>query len=203
MIGKIKKAIDSIDDIENLKKEIRTEISFIKKEFRNSKQVFDEAINEIRKNSEEQKSQNNLLLTEQKDSIKEVKNLSDDFNKVLNDFKLMSNNIQKKVIQEAVVEIKKEISVYINNIKEKTNNLNEASKEIVDISKNISEILKIFNELKEISKNLKKEDFELSKYAEKLRENDKEKLELMRKIDNLERLIAKQRNNSSKNMPKY
>ena len=37
------------------------------------------------------------------------------------------------------------------------------------------------------------EDFELSKHAQMLRNNDKEKLELMKKIDTLERLIARQR----------
>ena len=38
---------------------------------------------------------------------------------------------------------------------------------------------------------IKKEDFELTKYARHLMEADKEKLELMRKIDTLERLVSK------------
>ena len=37
----------------------------------------------------------------------------------------------------------------------------------------------------------KKEDFELGNLARHLTEMDREKLELMRKIDNLERLVSK------------
>ena len=43
-----------------------------------------------------------------------------------------------------------------------------------------------------IKKNhIKKEDFELTKFARNLAEMDKEKLDLMRKIDTLERLVSK------------
>jgi len=49
------------------------------------------------------------------------------------------------------------------------------------------------NKFSDISKNIKKEDYELTKFANQLLDLDKEKLELMRKIDTLERLIAKQR----------
>ena len=49
------------------------------------------------------------------------------------------------------------------------------------------------NKFTEISRNIKQGDFELTKYANKLLEADKEKLELMRKIDTLERLISKMR----------
>ena len=43
----------------------------------------------------------------------------------------------------------------------------------------------------EISKNIRKEDFELTKFARHLLEMDREKLELMRKIDTMERLVSK------------
>ena len=49
------------------------------------------------------------------------------------------------------------------------------------------------DKFKEIASQVNKGDFELKKCADELRKGDKEKLELMRKIDNLERLVSKMR----------
>ena len=45
----------------------------------------------------------------------------------------------------------------------------------------------------DISRNIKKEDFELVRHSRNLAEMGREKLELMRKIDNLERMLSKMR----------
>ena len=47
------------------------------------------------------------------------------------------------------------------------------------------------NKFIEISRSIKEEDFELTKFARHLMDMDREKLELMRKIDTLERLVSK------------
>jgi hypothetical protein len=40
---------------------------------------------------------------------------------------------------------------------------------------------------------IKKEDFELTKFANKIFETDREKLDLMKKIDSMERLVGERR----------
>jgi len=58
------------------------------------------------------------------------------------------------------------------------------------VARRTSEISVLLNNIAEIGRRIKKEDFELSRYANEIWRADKEKLELMRKIDTLERLIA-------------
>ena len=48
----------------------------------------------------------------------------------------------------------------------------------------------LFDKFMEISRNIKAKDFEMEKFAAELLKRDQEKLELMRKIDTLERMLA-------------
>lgn len=199
MLDKIKKAITSIDEVQTIKKELLN----VKKELSSSKKIFDETLKEFENALSKQNEQNSIALKEKDQSIKKIKNIAEEFEKSLNEFKIMKSNLQTKVVQEVSSDIKKELNVYVMNVKEKISQLDEAGKEILKVSENTSEMLKVFSDLRDISKKINKEDFILSKHAEELRRNDNEKLELMKKIDNLERLIAKQRKSNNKAMPKY
>lgn len=52
-------------------------------------------------------------------------------------------------------------------------------------------LLKEVQKLQEITKNLNAKDFELSKHAKELHLKDQEKLRLMKRVDDLEKLLAK------------
>lgn len=58
---------------------------------------------------------------------------------------------------------------------------------LIYVSKNVEKLQQ------EITKDIKKEDFELTKFINKVNEENREKLELMKKIDTLERLIGRMR----------
>ncbi len=199
MLDKIRKAMTSIDEVQTIKKELLN----VKKELSNSKNAFDDALVEIKESVKKQTKEHLDILKKKEDSIVRINNVASEFEKSLNEFKTMKSNLQNKVIQDVSQEIKKELNVYIMNVKEKIDDLNDAGKEILKASENTSEMLSVFNKIKDIGSKIKKEDFELTKHAAELMKNDKEKLELMKKIDNLERLIAKQRKSPSKGMQKF
>ena len=52
---------------------------------------------------------------------------------------------------------------------------------------------KEINKFLAISRNIKEKDFEMTHFARQLREGDREKLELMRKVDTMERLVSRMR----------
>lgn len=199
MLDKIKKALTSIDEIQTIKKEL----SNVKKELSNSKTIFDETILEIKENIKKQAKEHLDVLNKKEESLKKINEISEEFQKSLNDFKTMKSSLQTKIAQDVASDIKKELNVYIMNVKDKIETLNDASKEMKKASENTAEILSVFNKIKDIGSKIKKEDFELTAHAAELRRNDKEKLELMKKIDNLEHLIAKQRKGPNNSMPKY
>ena len=79
------------------------------------------------------------------------------------------------------------------NFKKDSDNYNELKENINKITEKVNNLSEEINKFTEISRNIKKEDFELTRFAHQLIEMDKEKLELMQKIDTLERLVSKMR----------
>ncbi|MFT4303365.1 MAG: hypothetical protein ACMXYG_02285 [Candidatus Woesearchaeota archaeon] len=189
MIDKIKKTFNSVNDIEaikneivDIKKELNSTLSFIKK--------F---------NQESIKSLNdkNILLDEkiklQDELNNKINKTSIEFEKELNEFKTMRTRLQTTIANQVSNDIKKELNVYIMNVKHHVESLNNTCQEIKQISSNTGKVVQSIDYLNQISKSIKKEDFELSKYAKELEKNDREKLELLRRIDSLERLLSKLR----------
>lgn len=189
MIDKIKRVVKSAEEIETVKaaldsamqeiNEFKESMKKLESEFKEKIKVYDEA--------------NRKILTDKQVSLDKINSIGDDFQKELNDFKVMKTKLRSEVLEKASADIKEELSTYILNIKSKIENLNAAAEDIKKMCVNSKEMVGICDELKKISSSIKKEDFELTKYANFLQQNDKEKLELMKKIDTLERLVAKQR----------
>jgi methyl-accepting chemotaxis protein len=189
MIDKIKKIWDSaneVDEINSLLKSTKEEVEKMKKSvselnknFESKSKIMDEKIGKIVGDNEAY--------------MQSLKKVSEEFVKELNDFKVMKTKLQRDVIEQVSSDIKKELSMYIMNVKSHIESLNSAAKEIETVAKNSGKMMASMDKLNAISSEIKKEDFELSKHAQMLRQNDHEKLELLRKIDTLERLISQMR----------
>jgi uncharacterized coiled-coil DUF342 family protein len=192
LIDKVKKIIKSVDEIEDCKKELIS----VKKEMLKGLNYIKDIGSELKQLKENQEKENKELISEKVLIINNLKKVSDDFNKELNDFKLIKTKLKTDVVEKVSLDIRKELSIYIMNIKDKINQLNEAANEIENVSKNTGLILEEIKKFKQISSEIKKEDFELSKFANELRRNDSEKLNLMKKIDMLEKLVSKMRRQS-------
>ena len=77
------------------------------------------------------------------------------------------------------------------SLKKDTEDYNELRKKAAEMLSKVNMTSEEIAKFLEISKSIKQEDFELTKFARHLIEMDREKLELMRKIDTLERLVSK------------
>jgi predicted nucleic acid-binding Zn-ribbon protein len=133
------------------------------------------------------------FLTNFKDNLDVITDSKESLKKELYDFRLLKSQLQKTIMDKFERELDDELKVYSDKIK---NDINEYNQLKDQMSSAVSQVKNISNEiakLVDISKNIKKEDFELTKFSNQLKESDKEKLELMRKIDSLERLISKMR----------
>jgi chromosome segregation ATPase len=189
MIDKVKKIIKSVEEIEDCKKQL----CLSRKEMEDCIKEIKEISKQMTQYKENQEKEDKKLIEIKKESISNINKISDEFQKELNDFKTMKTKLKTEIVEKVSLDIRKELDIYIMNIKQKIENLNEAAKEIVIIAKNTNATFELMTKLKQISTEIKKEDFELSKYSAELRRNDQEKLNLMRKIDSLEKLIASMR----------
>ena len=122
-----------------------------------------------------------------------MKTIRHDFEKELFQFKLLKGQMQKNIIEKFEEELDKELKIQIDKLKIDSEKYNELKDHISEITNKVNNLGEEINKFVAISSNIKKEDFELTRFANQLHEMDKEKLELMQKIDTLERLISKMR----------
>ena len=173
----VKDGIDAISkNIENNNRtvsELKDELSSLKKELQENKKLQDEFLKNFKEN------------------IAIIKNLREDFGKELVEFKLLKGQLQRKILDKFEEELQKDLEVNRESLKKDTEDYNELRKKVAEILSRLNLTTEEISKFIEISRSIKKEDFELTKFARNLIEMDKEKLELMRKIDTLERLVSK------------
>ena len=183
MITKIKELIDVKHNLEELNKsvndnnktisDLKVELESLKKELNESKKTQDEFLKNFKEN------------------LNVIKNLREDFGKELYEFKLLKGQLQRKILDKFEEELQKDLEINKEALRKDINDYNELRKNVAQILSRLNMTTEEINKFLEISKNIKKEDFELTKFARQIIEMDKEKLELMRKIDTLERLVSK------------
>ena len=174
---KVKEDIDlinnNIEENNKLISELKAELESLKKELIENKKIQDEFLKNF------------------KDNLSVIKNLREDFGKELVEFKLLKAQLQRKILEKFEEELQKDLEVNREALKKDTQDYNELRKKVAEILSRLNMTSEEINKFIEISKSIKKEDFELTKFARHLLEMDREKLELMRKIDTLERLVSK------------
>jgi hypothetical protein len=126
-----------------------------------------------------------------KENIAVIKNLREDFGKELVEFKLLKGQLQRKILDKFEEELQKDLEVNREALRKDSEDYNDLRKKVADILSRLNLTTAEISTFMEISKSIKKEDFELTRFARQLIDMDREKLDLMRKIDTLERLVSK------------
>jgi len=133
------------------------------------------------------------FLTNFKDNLNIIGESKESLKKEVYDFKLLKAQTQKNILEKFEQELSSELKVNSEKLKNDLNEYNKLKEQTANTLNEIKNLSTEINKFKEISQNIKKGDFELVKFANQLQEADKEKLNLMKKIDTLERLISKMR----------
>ena len=185
MLGKIKQLMQIKESIDELDKKIEKNQEKIDK-LAGSIANLNDNFSEIRKS-------NDLLTKEISGSVDCLKEEKDVFKKEIHDFKVLKGHLQQKVLDKFEEELKAELKINIDAVKAERDSLDKMKEQLSVVSDRTIELSDEITKLTSISKKLNAKDFELEKFAKQLLEMDKEKLDLMRKIDQLERLISKMR----------
>ena len=127
------------------------------------------------------------------ENINIIKNARDSFQKELFEFKLLKSQTQKKILEKFEEELQKELQIKLENLNKDAQEYNELKKQITNITLKVNNLSEEINKFLNVSKSIKERDFEMTHFAKQLLEMDNEKLELMRKIDTLERLVGRMR----------
>ena len=139
----------------------------------------------------ETKKEQKEFLHNFKENLHVIKNLREDFGKELYEFKLLKGQLQRRILDKFEEELQKDLEISREGLRKDAEDYNELRKKVSEVLSRLNLTTAEINKFVEISKSINKEDFELTKFARHLMEMDREKLDLMRKIDTLERLVSK------------
>jgi len=169
------------------KEQLQEEIGKLRREIKKSVREGTEQKEEIEKITKEVKE----ILKEQKEINKTIKINSELLNKTIADLALFKPQVEKKLLRDTTQTIEKELGEVINTVNAQASGFSQAKE---TLNKHLNKSKELFIEqdkLKTIISSMKAKDFELEKYAKELAKNDKNKLEMMKRIDELETMIAK------------
>ena len=183
MLQKIKDLMKAKEEIDKINKNVE-ENSRIISELKNELSSLNKGLTDVKQNQNE-------FLKNFKENLLVIKNLKEDFSRELVEFKLLKGQLQRKIIDKFEEELQKDLEINREALKKDIDDYTELRKKAAEILSKLNLTKEEIEKFIEISKSIKKEDFELTKFARNLFEMDKEKLELMRKIDTLERLVSK------------
>lgn len=126
---------------------------------------------------------------ERKELVVEQKKLTEEFRVEINEFKTAKTQLTRQLLANATVGLEEELG----KIRADVAQYNELKREMTMISSRIIQMSTEIVKLTDISSKIRAQDFELTHYAKEIFRADKEKVELLKKIDALERLVAKSR----------
>jgi hypothetical protein len=133
----------------------------------------------------------------------QIQKAKDDFHQEISDFKLVKSRLEKKLSESFTEEIKEFLLPKLDRLDKAITEFEATGTKSSVLSNNLSKLSEEINKFVAISEHIKQGDYDLRKFAAQLQTADKEKLELMRKIDSLERLASTLRRKSPLQSPRY
>ncbi|MBL7055670.1 hypothetical protein ISS07_02035 [Candidatus Woesearchaeota archaeon] len=189
MIKKIKELMEVNEQIDVIKNNLTyttSSVDDMKSEVKNLKESMQEQSENIDHNNKE-------FLKNFSEDLNIIKETRKDFEKELFQFKLLKAQMQKKIIDKFEEEMSAELKIQMESLQGDATQYQELKDNVSLISNQVNNLGEEIDKFMQISRNIKKGDFELTRFSHQLKDMDREKLELMRKIDTLERLVSKQR----------
>ena len=123
---------------------------------------------------------------------KELGKFSDQRKKLkheIKDFNIFKRDIREKIFETAKKDIQKGIEILNDDL----NDYKSLKKDIISMGKELDGLLEEIVKFRKISANIKEKDFEMVSFSNQVMKMEKEKLDLMRKIDSMERLVSRMR----------
>ncbi|HLD87428.1 MAG TPA: hypothetical protein VJB12_05180 [Candidatus Nanoarchaeia archaeon] len=192
MIGKFKDLLKMKEEVDDLKARMDAQGK--------SFDAFSSEVTKLCDNLQMVRNTQAQLLDEMKGNLGTFSQMQEDLSKEIYDFKLLKGQLQKKMLDKFEEELKSELKVNVEVLRKDLSDYEEMKNSVKEMLKKVELTKQEMGKWLDISTNIKATDFELGKFARQLQQADSEKLELMRKIDSLERLVSKMRRGAPQQM---
>ncbi|MDO8480791.1 MAG: hypothetical protein Q7S65_03140 [Nanoarchaeota archaeon] len=128
-----------------------------------------------------------------KQDTSDFSGLKEDLKKEIADFKIIKSKMEKSIVESFEEQLKTELLPKFNKLETHVRKFEEMGDAVRVIGARVVKLSDDLAKFSEISASIKRVDFDLVNAAKQMKASDSEKLELMRKIDSLERLVSKMR----------
>lgn len=183
------KVSENLEKVDNKLNVLHEETNFLKKNFEDIK----ESVNRVFDTLGEVSRVHDRMLKAFTGDLKEISDIKEKFREELFNFKLLKNEMQKQITSKFAEELEKEVEQRKEELKLDTGNYIKAKESIEGFAKELGAVKEELRKWVDISSRVKAADFELVRFAAKLKGAESEKLELMQKVDTMERLVGKLR----------
>ncbi|MDP2750433.1 MAG: hypothetical protein Q8O89_06385 [Nanoarchaeota archaeon] len=173
--------------MESISKRLEAQDSSLKESFSNLKKDLDE----IRIESD--------FIHEYKKELENIKSSRKDFEESVEKFSIMQMKLYNKIVDNIKEDINKSLIPEVKKlqlISVDIKRYEELKEKIASFEKDIAMLKANLDKVNTIASGIKKEDFELTKFANKIFEADKEKIRLMKDNEALQKLISIERRRS-------
>ena len=193
MLNKIRELVKVQEELQQQQENLRTSLEALNKTLEESRALNESVSKVIQDNAEYSRI---------------IKGMARDFDAIKNDVDNMHTDIKaasaqlklniSKVIDEQRQIVSKEMESVKNQVREQFSRVAASQEEEAKMLQSLKSLREQINAFMEISGKIKQADFDLAKYADRLKQQDSEKLQLLKRIDELERLLGKERRNRPK-----
>ena len=122
-----------------------------------------------------------------------IRSTRERFEEELRDVKNLKKMIESNLLNEVKSTLHEQFSEALRRLNMHISNYHDLDAKSSSMKQQLSSLEAEIRKFTGISSKLKEKDFEMERFAKQLLELDSEKLNLLRKIDALERLVAQQR----------
>ena len=123
----------------------------------------------------------------------QLKTSMEQINNEVVELKMFFSTTKKELTKDLTNEFRHEMAEHTKKIESDLETFHQVKIKMQSLLDDATSMKEEMVKFLSISQQIKEQDFHLKQYAEVLEKNDREKLELMKKIDSMERLVAKQR----------
>jgi septation ring formation regulator EzrA len=199
MLDKLKGVMSVGSSVDELNKKIK-ETAASTKEQNAELSALKKELNEIKKNVISISNTAQSYAEQMNAELGSISELKEDMKKELYDLKLLKSTIQAKLVADLSETFRDELQKAMHRLDTDIKSYNEMRDKMNLINNQFSTLTSEMAKFKQIAEQVNVADFELAKYAREVTRMDKEKLDLMNKVDQLQTIISKERRSHSQRM---
>jgi len=187
------KSEDTIEYIESHLKRLQREVKHATREIKEQQEANITLIKHI----EELNKQHSILSEEISETNKKLKEATKEIEKATSEIQVFKPSVETKLINQLTQKMESELANATNKIYAEANGFAEAKEVFSKHIKQSQETTDEMEKLRNIISKIDEKDFTLEAYAKQLDKNDREKVKMMKRIDDLENMLAKMKRKSN------